>query len=137
MLGLVCLAGVLLASCGGGGGGDSPAVGGGGTTVLAPMIDSFGQSVPEAFSGGDGGASGGDGTAGDGAPLVNASVTLVDSAGRSVTGQTDAQGYYRLRIDGFVPPLIASVVRPDGSRWYSPSITPVKVRASSRSISRA
>lgn len=116
---------VLLVSCGGGGGG-------GGTeapVALQPMSDSFGRVVPEAgFAGGDSGASGGDGTAGDGAPIANAAVTIVDSAGRSVSGKTDAQGYFRLRIDGFVPPMIGNVVRPDGTRWYSPSLAAVKVR---------
>lgn len=93
------------------------------------MVDSFGQAVPEAaFGAGDGGATGGDGTAGEGAALANAPVTVVDNAGRSVTGRTDAQGYFRVRIDGFTPPFVASVVKPDGQRLYSPSVAPVKVR---------
>ena len=111
----------LMVGCGGDDG-DSSA-------PLPPMIDSFGQTVPEAFaSGGDGGAAGGDGTAGDGAPIVNAAVKVTDSAGHSVSTTTDAQGYYRVRIDGFVPPMIASVVRANGSIWYSPSVAPIKVR---------
>lgn len=119
-----------LFGCGGGGGGSGvePPI-----PVSVPnlplMVDSFGRALPEeVFAAGDGGATGGDGTAGDGAGFVNAAVTVVDTAGRSVTSRTDAQGYFRVRIDGFTPPFIASVVKPDGQRLYSPSVAPVKVR---------
>jgi hypothetical protein len=113
----------VLSACGGGNG-SAPA----GTSLL-PMIDSFAQAVPESsFGGGDSAASGADGTAGDGAPLPNATVVIIDNAGHRVTAKTDTQGYYRARIDGFTPPLIASVTRPDGSLWYSLSSDPIKVR---------
>ena len=93
------------------------------------MIDSFGRSVPEYdFGGGDGGAAGADGSAGDGKPIANASVTLKDNAGNTATTTTDSQGYYRVKVKGFTPPFIASVVRPDKTVWYSPSIAPVKTR---------
>lgn len=115
---------VMLNACGGSD--STPAVS---VATLAPMIDSFGTQVPEgSFGGGDAGASGGDGTAGDGAPLANAPIRITDLAGRSVTTKTDTQGYYRVRIDGLTPPFIASVTRPDGTIWFSPSSDPVKVR---------
>lgn len=114
----------LIQACGGSGGGTDPVA-----PPLVPMVDSFGQSVAEAdFGGGDAGAAGADGTAGDGAPLTGALVTIVDAAGRRVSGQTDARGYYRLRIDGFLAPMVASVVRSDGTVWYSPSVATAHVR---------
>ncbi len=114
---LIIMAGVLsvaLSGCGG----DSE--------TLPLMTDSFGNPVPEVgFGGGDGGAAGADGSAGDGIPIPNAPVQIVDSVGKSVTTRTDALGYYRVRIDGLTPPLIASVTRADGVVWYSPSTSPV------------
>lgn len=93
------------------------------------MIDSLGRSVAESdFGGGDSGAAGADGSAGDGKPIPNAAVTLRDNAGHSVTTTTDSLGYYRVSVKGFTPPFVAKVTRADGSAWYSPSITPVKVR---------
>ncbi len=126
-LALVMMAGVLglaLAGCGGDGGGTTS------PTTLPLMEDSFGNLVPEAgFGGGDGGAAGADGSAGDGVPIPNAPVTIVDSVGKSVTTRTDALGYYRLRIDGLTPPLIARVTNEKtGVIWYSPSVSPVIAR---------
>jgi plastocyanin len=127
----------LLAACGGSdnsAGGSSgevaiPAPAPAPAPVLEPMVNSFGIALPEGnFGGGDSGAAGADGTAGDGAAIADAPVRLVDSAGRSVTGRTDAQGYYAVRIDGFTPPFIASVTRADGTVWHSPSLAPVRVR---------
>lgn len=121
----------LLSACGGGGGGETSAPTPAPTpkVTLAAMIDSFGRIVPESdFGGDDGGASGGDGTAGDGAGIPNASVRIVDAVGRSIAGVTNADGYFRLRIDGFTPPFVASVTRANGQVLYSPSVTPVKVR---------
>lgn len=127
---------LLLSACGGGGGGGSegapagPSGAAGG--ALAPMVDSFGQTAVDSggndFGAGNASASGADGTASDGAPIVNAVIRVTDNAGRSVSGQTDAQGYYRVRIDGFTPPLIASVARRNGAFWYAPSVAAVKVR---------
>ena len=106
---------MLLLSCGGGGGSSAP-------VPLAPMVDSFGVAMPASFDGGDADAAGVDGTAGEGRPIALAPVKVIDSTGRSVSGTTDANGVYHLRIDGFVPPLIATVTRPDGRVWHSPSI---------------
>ena len=112
--------GLALAGCGGGGGSSAP---------LTPMVDSFGNSVPEAgFAGGDGDAAGADGTAGEGAAIPNALVRVVDSVGASRTTTTDVNGYYRIRVDGLVPPLIARVTKANGDMLYSPSITPVATR---------
>ena len=125
---------LLLAACGGGGGSSSPSVGTNPSSPATPeqlalMVDSLGRAVPEIdFGGGDSGASGADGSAGDGKPIPNAKVTLLDNAGHTATATTDALGYYRVSVKGFTPPFIAKVVRADGSAWYSPSITPVKVR---------
>ncbi len=63
-----------------------------------------------------------------GVPIPNAPVRLQDSSGHTQTGTTDANGYYRVRIDGFTAPIVASVTRADGLVWYSPSIAPVIVR---------
>jgi len=93
------------------------------------MLDSFGRSLAEGdFGGGDAGAAGADGSAGDGAPIVGATVTVVDNAGHSVSAVTDTAGYFRVSVKGFTPPFIAKVVRADGSFWYSPSVAPVKTR---------
>ncbi len=135
---------VTLAACGGGGGGDGGGGGGGvgsgggggcGGGVpaqpLALMVDSLGRTIPDTdrdFGGGDSGAAGADGSAGDGAPIANAPVALTDSAGRTVSGTTDALGYYRLSIKGMTSPFVVKVQRPDGSFWYSVSTTPVTTR---------
>ncbi len=93
------------------------------------MVDAFGVVLKEAdFGKGDAAAAGVSGTAADGAAIPNAVVQIIDSTGRKVSGRTDANGTYRLRIDGFVPPLIASVVRADGTVWYSPSLAAPVVR---------
>ncbi len=106
----ICASGLLLAGCGGGGGGGS-------STACATNCDSFGQSAGAFFSGGgdSSGDAGGDGSAGDGAPIANAPVKITDSLGKSTTGTTDANGYFRLHIGGFTPPMIAEVTRPDNS----------------------
>jgi len=97
--------------------------------LLPLMTDSYGSEVSEAdFGGGDSDASGADGTAGDGAPIANAQVTLVDKVGKVVTTTTDAQGYYRLSIKGMTPPFVASVIRPDRSTWQTTHPGPIKPR---------
>lgn len=121
-----------LAACGGGGVGSSNTA----TTTtplpamtLALMVDSFGQAVPEfSFGAGDAAASGADGTVADDGPLAGATVKIVDSTNRSVTTKTDSSGYYRVRIDGFTPPLVASVVTATEIGRVSPSVVPVKIR---------
>ncbi|MEO5671213.1 MAG: hypothetical protein ABIR26_11025 [Ramlibacter sp.] len=131
-------AAIFLASCGGGGSGDavtggSAGPGGpGGTTnpttpttpepVPTPILDSFGQVV-QGMQPGDSGV---DGTAAAGSALAGAPVTVGDAAGKSVSGVTDAQGYYRLRVTGFTPPLVARVTRPDGKLLFSLSNQPLK-----------
>jgi hypothetical protein len=123
-LGAFALA-LALAGCGGGGG-DAPAPGGGGTPVT--ILDSFGQVV--AAGGADGvgsGDSGADGTAGDGAGIVGGTVTITDTTGKSVSGITDAQGYYRVKVTGFTPPLVAKVTKPNGSAFYSLNVKQLKV----------
>ncbi len=128
--GVVVLA-CLLVACGGGGGGSTGGNSGGTNppVVLAAMIDSFGRTLTEAeFGTNSADAAGADGTAADGETIANAAVTLIDNAGHKVTGTTDAQGYYRVRIDGFAAPIIASVAKADGTIWYSPSVSAVRVR---------
>lgn len=79
--------------------------------VIPGVQDSFGGDGGAA----DGGANG-DGTAGDGKPIVGASVWAVDTTGKTVYAAlpTDAQGYFRLKLTGMVPPLVLSVKRTDG-----------------------
>lgn len=123
-LALALCSSVLLASCGGGGGGGSSTSTS--TPVSTAMVDSYGIAQPSSFDGGLASAAGINGTAADGAVLANAAVTVIDNAGRSVSTNTDSQGIYRARIDGFVPPLLGVVTKPDGSRWFAPSLsTPV------------
>lgn len=108
----VCSAGTLLIS--------------GTPTCFSPLprvLDSFGGDGGAA----DGGASG-DGTAGDGAPIVGGTVWVVDTTGRTVFADkpTDAQGYFRLKLTGMVPPLVLNVRRPDGVIRRSLSTQPLK-----------
>lgn len=125
-LALVLLFGLL--SCGGGGAATGSTVTSS-NTQLALMVDSLGRAVPEAdFGGGDASAAGVDGSAGDGLPIANAPVLLIDAAGHQVSTFTDAQGYYRVKVNGFTPPFIAKVTRADGTVWYSPSVSPVVTR---------
>ncbi len=86
------------------------------------MIDTYGVQMPDSFGGSDGGASGADGAAGDGAAIPNSTVVLTDSKGKTVSATTDANGKYHVLITGFVPPMVGYVIKPNGSRWYAPSI---------------
>jgi len=96
--------------------------------VLVTMTDSHGQPVVES-TGGDATAAGLDGDAGDGAPIVNALVTLVDKTGRIATTKTNATGYYRVSISGMTPPFVVSVNRSDNTTtWQSIHPGPVKLR---------
>lgn len=124
-LGLLVLS-LLLVACGGGGGGST---GVGLPSGLSLMRDSFGLAIPEAdFGLGSATAAGVDGTASDETPIANALVKVIDNAGHSVVGKTDAQGYYRVRVDGFVAPLIASVTRADGQVHFAATTSSVQVR---------
>lgn len=128
-----CLGCLVLFGCGGGGSGsvagaptgsaNTPPSSSGTLSSLAPMVDAFGTVLKEEdFGKGDAAAAGVSGTAAEGAAISNAVVQIIDSAGHKVTGRTDANGTFRLRIDGFVPPLIASVTKEDGTVWYSPTL---------------
>lgn len=116
----------LLAACGGGGGGGGSAgTAASATSTVTALLDSFGQVVGamDGFGGADsGGDAGGDGTAADGAPIPNALVTVQDATGKVATAITDAKGYYRVKITGFTGPLIAYVVKADGTKRYSLSV---------------
>ncbi|MEO5670745.1 MAG: hypothetical protein ABIR26_08660 [Ramlibacter sp.] len=110
-----------LLGCGGGDDGGTPTPtpnpggGGGGGGAAVQILDSFGQVV--AAGGADGvgvGDSGADGTAGEGAPIVGGTVTVTDVNGKTASATTDAQGYYRLKVTGFVAPFVAKVTKADG-----------------------
>ena len=112
---------LVLAGCGGGGGGDVA------VAQSVQILDSFGSVV--AAGGADGvgpGDSGGDGTAGDGAPIVGGVVTVIDSAGKSISATTDAQGYYRVKLTGFTSPFVVKVARPDGKVRHAPRESDLK-----------
>ncbi|WP_284615270.1 hypothetical protein [Aquabacterium humicola] len=85
------------------------------------ILDSFGGDGGAA----DGGANG-DGTAGDGAPIVGGLVQVVDRNGKRTSATTDAQGYFRVKLTGFQPPLLVRVTRPDGVVRVSLSVQPLK-----------
>lgn len=121
------LAAVALAGCGGDGGG--------GTTppppdppppppvACEPIIDSSGTPVPCSdalwVGGGDGaGAAGADGTAGDGEPLVGATIRLTDATGRTATAVTNALGYYRMNVTGMTAPFTLMLTTADGKPYH-------------------
>lgn len=83
--------------------------------------DSFGGDAGPAD-----GSTSGDGTAGDGAPIVGGLVKVVDVNGKQATATTDTIGYFRVKLNGFVPPLVVSVTRPDGVVRRSISTQPLK-----------
>ena len=112
-------AALMLFGCGGGGDG------GGGATVA--ILDSFGQAVSDGDGGIGAGDSGADGTAGEGKPIVGARVQVTDSTGKTVSGTTDAQGYYRVKVTSFTPPFVAKVTKSDGKVLHSLSVTALKV----------
>jgi hypothetical protein len=90
------------------------------------IVDSFGQIVAGGSDGVGNGDSGADGTAGDGAPIVGATVVVSDAAGHHVSAVTDTTGHYRVKVTGFTPPFVASVTKSDGSVFHSLSVTPLK-----------
>ena len=75
----------------------------------AHILDSFGGD-----GGGADGSANGDGTAGDGAPIVGGQVKIVDINGKTANATTDSRGYFRVKLTGFLPPMVISVTRPDG-----------------------
>lgn len=110
---------LALAACGGGGGGGevtAPTATTSAPTTPTPVLkDSFGRTVA-ADTGFQANDAGMDGTAAIGAALANAEVTVTDAGGRTVAASTDAEGYYRVRVTGFAPPLLVSVR--SGARNY-------------------
>jgi hypothetical protein len=90
------------------------------------IVDSFGQIVAGGSDGVGTGDSGADGTAGDGAPIVGATVLVTDTAGNHVSAVTDTTGHYRVKVTGFTPPFVATVTKADGTVFHSPSVTPLK-----------
>lgn len=123
---LISMGAVTMVSCGGGGSGAGTAPpGSSGNSGTSGLTNSFGESVGSdgGFGAGDAGA---DGTAGQGAPLVGATITVSDATGRSVTVVTDARGYYAAKVTSFTAPLVAKVQSSDGKlTYYSVSTTPV------------
>ncbi len=115
---------LALAACGGGGGGGTSGSGaGGGTADVFTGTNSFNEAI-DGGSGFGGGDSGADGTSGEGKPFVNAAVTIIDSAGKSVSATTDAKGYYKAKITGFVPPLLAKATLGDKTYFSVATATP-------------
>jgi hypothetical protein len=90
------------------------------------IVDSFGQIVAGGSDGVGTGDAGADGTAGDGAPIVGATVVVTDTAGNHVSAVTDTTGHYRVKVTGFTPPFVATVTKADGSVFHSLSVTPLK-----------
>lgn len=93
------------------------------------LICAIGARVRDSF-GGDGGAAdgdaSGDGTAADGAPIVGATVRIVDINGRQANAVTDSRGYWRTKLRGMIPPLLVTVTRPDGRVRRSVSLKPLR-----------
>ncbi|WP_395699997.1 hypothetical protein [Aquabacterium sp.] len=91
---------------------------GGGLVLVPGSAQCLGiPHVQDSFGGDGGGADGsasGDGTAGDGAPIANALVQITDMNGKSVSATTNSIGYFRVKLTGFVSPMVITVTRPDG-----------------------
>ena len=123
----IALVASLLVSCGGGGGASG--------NDNALILDSFGNVVyngPSGGQSGDGfgaGDSGVDGSSGDGLPIVGGTVVIKDSSTPqkvSTPVVTDSKGYFRVKVTGFTPPLVATVTKPDGTVRNSFSIAALK-----------
>ena len=54
------------------------------------------------------------GTAAYGAPLANASITVQDSTGKTVTATADSAGLYRALVTGFTSPLLVTAIGNSG-----------------------
>ena len=126
LLAALLTAALVAASCGGGGGGTTATA----NSVVVATTDSFGNTIgtdPLAGFGIDGGSgggfgagdSGGDGTGGEGPPLVGAAVLVTDSAGKTATAITNADGYYRVKITGMKEPLVVRMVGQNGKVYTS------------------
>ncbi len=110
-----------LLGCGGGGGDATP-------VAATSILDSFGLVVAAGGTDGVGvGDSGADGTAGDGAGIVGGLVVVTDAGGKTVSAATDAQGYYRVKVTGFTPPLVAKLTKADGKTFFSFNTRQLKV----------
>jgi len=107
----------MLVACGGresGSAGTAAVV----STTTPVLLDSFGQPVSanDGFTETDAGV---DGTVSDGVPQSNTLVTVLDASGKTAIATTDTRGYYRAKVTGFISPLIAFVVKADGTKRYS------------------
>lgn len=87
---LLSLAAVVLAACGGGGGGDSPP---------PPTAKSI------------------SGTAAKGSPIANATITLKDAIGSSITATSDSDGSYTIDTTGLTAPFLLLVSTTTGSLY--------------------
>jgi hypothetical protein len=88
--GLTCIAVAILAACGGGGGGGD--TGGGSTSTTSSLS----------------------GVAAYGAPLSGATITIIDSTGKSVTATAGADGSYTANVTGFTAPLLVTATGASG-----------------------
>lgn len=88
---------LVLTGCGGGGGGGG--VSGAPATTVSATTTGPAPTAPGSVV---------TGTAATGAPLVNATVIVIDANGTQVTGTTDAQGEYRVDVTGLTPPFLIS-----------------------------
>ena len=89
------------------------------TTPPEPLRERAGsmQSAGAAFRDlGD--AAGADGTAGDGDPLVGATIRLTDATGRTTTAVTDSQGYYRMNVTRMTAPFTLMLTTADGKPYH-------------------
>lgn len=137
----------LLTACGGG---DVKVQSTDVVSACPPFTDSFGRAVScdvmktlagaelpnidGAAGGGDGsGSAGGDGTAGDGAPISNAELEFVDANGVKLRTRTDANGYYRINLQGLKAPLVAYVIRNE-KPWRSMMVSDIVRAPTNRSF---
>jgi hypothetical protein len=118
---LAVLTAVFISACGGGGGDTAP-------PAVPPPLAAQGlidlADAPRVFEvdaagvGGDGGGDGGvGGGAGDGSALRRATVLLIDSQGKTLSGQTDTRGGYLLKFKtaDYKPPFVLKVIDAGGN----------------------
>lgn len=129
-------AAVLLAACGGGGS-SAPVSGPAPEVPPVAVIDPLAPEAPvdlaaavaslSVGSEGVGGDAAGDagvgGAAGDGAALRRATIVLTDSAGKTLTGQTDDAGNYLIRYKSaeYKTPFVMKVIDAGGNVLAAPS----------------
>ena len=139
---------LLVASCGGGGGGGTASVPVPvpvpvdplapqllvDLTLAAGLFEVDATGITDNGGGGGGGGSDGGvgGGAGDGSALRRATVVLVDSTGKTLSGLTDDKGNYLIKFKtaDFTAPFVLKVIDAGGNTLAAPSelaITPGKV----------